>query len=272
MAPGVTSWRSLFGERAVAVAPSDKNIVWVGAGEANPRNSVSYGDGVYKSTDGGKTWTNVGLKDTQHIGRMVIHPKNPDIVYVAALGHLYSDNDERGVFKTIDGGKTWRKALYGNPRTGAIDLVMDPVDPNTLYAAMWQRIRFKWNDPRTLADYTGSGIFKTTDAGKTWTPINQGLPDAKFRGRIGLDVSRSKPNIVYAFLDNYDVGGAAQAGELDAYGRPAKSRIKGAEVYRSEDKGKTWRKVSEPDPPAPERGRGGGGGQGGGRGAAAPRS
>jgi photosystem II stability/assembly factor-like uncharacterized protein len=237
----------------VTLAPSDQNIVWIGTGEANIFRSSNAGIGVYKSLDGGKTWNYMGLAGTYTIPRIVIHPKNPDIVYVAASGHEWTDNEERGVFKTIDGGKIWQKVLYVSAKTGAIDLVIDPADPNTLYAATWQRTRLKWNDPRTFADYTGSGIYKTTDAGKTWTPINQGLPEAKFRGRIGLDVARSKPNVVYAFLDNYEIGRPPKPGETDSYGRPATGSIKGAEIYRSDDKGKTWRKVSEPDAPMPER-------------------
>jgi photosystem II stability/assembly factor-like uncharacterized protein len=239
----------------VTIAPSNPDIVWMGTGEANIFRSSNAGIGVYKSTDAGKTWQHMGLAGTYTIPRIVIHPKNPDIVFVAASGHEWTDNEERGVFKTIDGGKTWQKVLSGSTRTGAIDLVMDPADPNTLYAAMWQRIRQKWNDPRTLPDYTGSGIMKTTDGGKTWTATNQGLPEAKFRGRIGLDVARSKPNVVYAFLDNYEIGRQPKPGEMDSYGRPATGSIKGAEIYRSDDKGKTWRKVSEPDGPAPDRTR-----------------
>ena len=254
-----TSWEPIWDQGPTAsigdvtLAPSNQNIVWIGTGEANIFRSSNAGIGVYKSVDAGKTWQPMGLAGTYTIPRIVIHPKIPDIVYVAASGHEWTDNEERGVFKTIDGGKTWQKVLYVNAKTGAIDLVMDPVDPNTLYASTWQRVRQKWSDPRTFADYTGSGIYKTTDAGKTWTPINQGLPEAKSRGRIGLDVARSKPNVVYAYLDNYEIAHPANAGETDAYGRPAGGPIKGAEIYRSDDKGKTWRKVSEPDEPAPAR-------------------
>jgi photosystem II stability/assembly factor-like uncharacterized protein len=175
----------------------------------------------------------------------VIHPANPDIVYVAASGHEWTDNEDRGVYKTTDGGKTWQKVLYVNPKTGAIDLVMDPSDPNTLYAATWQRTRFKWNDPRTFADYSGSGVHKTTDGGKTWTPINDGLPAPQYRGRIGLDVCQTSPNVLYAFVDNYEIARQAKAGEFDSYGRPRAAVIRGADIYRSDDKGKSWRKASE---------------------------
>jgi photosystem II stability/assembly factor-like uncharacterized protein len=254
-----TTWQPIWDQGPsasigdVTLAPSNPNIVWMGTGEANIFRSSNAGIGVYKSIDAGKTWQHMGLAGTYTIPRIIIHPRNPDIVYVAASGHEWTDNEERGIYKTIDGGKNWQKVLYVDTKTGAIDLVMDPSDPNTLYAAMWQRVREKWSDPRTFADYTGSGIYKTTDAGQTWTPINQGLPEAKFRGRIGLDVAASKPSVVYAFLDNYEIGGPARPGELDSYGRPAANRIKGAEIYRSDDKGKTWRKVSEPDPPAPSQ-------------------
>ncbi len=254
-----TTWQPIWDQGPsasigdVTLAPSNPNIVWMGTGEANIFRSSNAGIGVYKSTDAGKTWQHMGLAGTYTIPRIIIHPKTPDIVYVAASGHEWTDNEDRGVYKTTDGGKNWQKVLYVDTKTGAIDLVMDPADPNTLYVAMWQRVREKWNDPRTLATYTGSGISKTTDAGKTWTPINQGLPEPKFRGRIGLDVARSKPNVVYAFLDNYEIGRPAKAGEVDSYGRPATGSIKGAEIYRSDDKGKTWRKVSEPDPPARSR-------------------
>ncbi|HEY3383702.1 MAG TPA: hypothetical protein VGK32_18210 [Vicinamibacterales bacterium] len=229
----------------VTVAPSDPNIIWFGTGEANIFRSSNAGVGIYKSTDAGKTWQHMGLAPTHTIPRIVVHPTNPEIVYVAAGGHEWTDNEERGVYKTIDGGKTWDKILFVNARTAANDLVMDPTDPNTLYATTWQRIRKKWNDPRNEAGYTGSGIHKTTDGGKTWTPINEGLPGAEFRGRIGIDVARSNPNVVYAFVDNYEIARQAKPGEMDSYGRPRQGTIKGAEIYRSDNKGQTWKKVSE---------------------------
>ena len=168
------------------------------------------------------------------------------MVYVAASGHEWTDNEMRGVFKTTDGGRTWSKSFYRSPRTGAIDLVMDPADPNTLYAAMWQRIRRKWSDPRTEPSYTEGGIWKTTDAGRTWIEANDGLPPAQFRGRIGIDVARSNPNVLYAFVDNYEPGRPPREGERDAYTRQIfEARIKSAEVYRSDNKGRTWRKVTE---------------------------
>ena len=174
---GIT-WEPIFDHQPVfsigdiAVAATNPNIVWVGTGEANTSRSTYWGDGMYKSTDAGKTWTNMGLKDTHHIGRIVIHPKNPDIVYVAALGHLYSENEERGVFKTIDGGKTWTKSLdvkLNGKAIGAADIVMDPVKPEILYATTYDKERKPWT---FNLGGMGSAIYKTTDAGKTWTKLD----------------------------------------------------------------------------------------------------
>ena len=229
----------------VEVAPSDPNIVWFGTGEANIFRSSNAGVGMFKSVDAGKTWQHMGLASTQTIPRIVIHPTNPDIVYVAAGGHEWTDNEERGVYKTTDGGKTWAKVLYVDAKTGANDLVMDPTDPNVLYATTWQRIRQKWNDPRTLPGYAGSGIHKTIDGGRTWTPINDGLPAPDGRGRTGIDIARSNPNVIYAFVDNYEIAHQAKPGDLDSYGRQKEGTIKGAEIYRSDNKGQSWRKVSE---------------------------
>jgi hypothetical protein len=188
----------------------------------------------------------MGLTDTHTIARIVIHPSNPDVVYVAASGHEWTDNENRGVFRTTDGGRTWKKVLYRSPRTGAIDLVMDPADSNTLYAATWQRIRRKWSDPRVEAGYTESGVWKTTDGGNTWTEASVGLPPPQYRGRIGIDIARSNPNVLYAFVDSYEPGAPPREGERDAYQRPVlESRIRAAEIYRTEDKGTTWKKVSE---------------------------
>jgi photosystem II stability/assembly factor-like uncharacterized protein len=229
----------------VEVAPSDPNIVWFGTGEANIFRSSNAGVGIFKSTDGAKTWQHMGLPLTHTIARIVIHPTNPDVVYVAAGGREWTDNEDRGVYKTTDGGRTWDKVLYVDAKTGANDLVMDPADPSVLYATTWQRVRQKWNDPRTLAGYTGSGIHKSTDAGKTWTAINEGLPSPDHRGRIGIDIARSNPNVVFAFVDNYEIARQAKPGETDSYGRPKQGTIKGAEIYKSDNKGATWKKVSE---------------------------
>ncbi|NQW03210.1 MAG: hypothetical protein HQ485_04205 [Acidobacteria bacterium] len=246
------TWRAIFEHEAstsigdVEVAPSNSNIVWVGTGEANIFRASMAGVGVYKSTDAGKTFTHMGLADTQTISRILVHPTNPEIVYVAASGHEWTDNEMRGVFKTTNGGSTWTKVLYKSPRTGAIDLVMDPTDPNVLYAAMWQRIRRKYSDPRVEPGYDEGGIMKSTDGGRTWADASQGLPTPQFRGRIGIDIARSNPSVLYAFVDNYEEGRGPQEGERDAYGRAiTNGRIKAAEVYRTSDKGATWTQVSE---------------------------
>src|SRR5262249_44450401 len=181
----------------VCVAPSNKDIVWVGTGENNPRNSVSYGDGVYKSTDGGKNWTNVGLKKSFQIGKIVVHPKNPDIVYVGALGRLYGPNEERGLFKTTDGGKTWTKILYVDDKTGVIDMRLNPTNPEMLLVATYERKRdefdgFLGERPPVPDQYgpivtfgPGTALHKTTDGGKTFKKLTNGLPTVKM-GRIGL--------------------------------------------------------------------------------------
>ena len=186
----------------VTVAPSNPDIVWVGTGEANPRNSVSWGDGVYKSEDGGETWRNMGLRESFQIGRIVIHPEDPDIVYVGALGRLWGPNEERGLFKTTDGGETWEKVLYVDEDTGVIDLQMHPTDPDTLIAATYQRRRdgFDTNDPAVKWG-EGSGLYKTSDGGLTFRRLSNGLPSGKL-GRIGLDWYRADPNVVYAVVES----------------------------------------------------------------------
>ncbi len=246
---GVT-WEPIFQHAAstaigdITLAPSNPDIIWIGTGEANIFRSSNAGIGVFKSTDAGKTWKHMGLTGTYTIPRIVIHPTNPDIVYVAASGHEWTNNVDRGVYKTTDGGTTWEKVFYDNEKTGAIDLVMDPTHPDTLYMSTWQRIRLKWNDPRNKADYTGSGIYKTTDGGATWKPINNGLTEAKNRGRIGIDLCAAKPNVLYAFIDNYEFAGKNESEETDSYGRPSRDRIKGSTIYRSDDGGENWRKTS----------------------------
>ncbi len=248
------SWEPIFDNQPVisigdiAVAASNPNVVYVGTGEANTSRSTYWGDGVYKSTDAGKTWTNVGLRDTHHIGRLVIHPKNPDIVYVAALGHLYSENDERGVFKTIDGGKTWTKSLdikADGRAVGAADIVMDPVKPEILYAATYDKERKPWTF--NLAG-PGSGIYKTIDAGKTWTKLTAGLPGGML-GRIGLDISLKNPLVLYANVENGNKDKMSDADRLKELreGKASAGMI-GEEVYRTDDGGKTWRKVNEKNP------------------------
>ena len=247
-----TTWQPVFEHGVstsvgdVTIAPSNQDIVWIGLGEANIFRSSMAGAGVYKSTDAGKTWQHMGLATAHTIPRIVIHPTNPDIVYVADSGHEWTDNPERGLYKTTDGGKTWERVFYVDEKTGVIDLVMAPDNPDTIYAATWQRIRKRWNDPRNEPDYTGSAIHKSTDGGKTWNAINQGLPAAHLRGRIGIDVCSTKPNVLYAFVDNYDIAEKQpDQSATDSYGRPRNKIIKGAEVYRSDDSGLQWRKVSE---------------------------
>ncbi len=246
-----TTWDPIFENMPstsigdIAIARTNQKIIWVGTGEANIFRSSQAGAGIFKSVDGGKTWKDMGLKDTNTISRIIIHPKNSEIVYVAAGGHEWTDNTSRGIYKTTDGGKHWKKIKYINSRTGANDLVMDPSDPDTLYASFWQRIRRKWNDPRIEKGYRFSGIYKTENGGKTWNPINKGLPEPQYRGRIGIDLCKSKPNIIYAFVDNYEIAGEWEEGETDSYGRPKGGKIKGATVYRSDDAGASWNRVSK---------------------------
>jgi len=246
-----TTWEPVFQHAVstsigdVTIAPSNPEIVWIGGGEANIFRSSMAGSGVYKSTNGGKTWEHMGLAGTHTIPRIVIHPQNPNIVYVASSGHEWTNNKERGLYKTNDGGKTWEKILYIDEKTGVIDLVMDPTNSQILYAATWQRIRKKWNDPRNEPYYTGSCIFKTTDEGKHWKKITSGLPEARYRGRIGIDLCISKPQILYAFIDNYEIFGEWDSDTTDSYGRPMGKMIKGATVYCSDDSGESWKQVSK---------------------------
>ena len=244
------TWESTFDQQVttdigdLAIDPKNSKVVWAGTGEANIFRSSMAGCGIYKTTDGGKSWKNMGLENTNTIARVVIHPEKTDVVYVAASGHEWTPNPERGVYKTSDGGKTWNNILFVNDLTGAIDLVMDPRDPNTLYACTWQRIRKKWNDPRTLPGYNGSGVWKTTDGGATWKQINQGLPAPEHLGRIGIDIARSNPDILYLLVDNYEIAREAKPGDLDSYGRQKAGVIKGATVYKTTNQGATWSQVS----------------------------
>ncbi|MBU6421488.1 MAG: glycosyl hydrolase, partial [Gammaproteobacteria bacterium] len=183
---------------AIAVAPSNSKVIYVGTGESDIRNTLLTGDGLYKSTDSGKTWSKIGLADTHIVSRIVVDPNNADIVYVAAMGHVWAPNPERGVYKSTDGGKTWKKILFLNDQTGAIDLVMDPHDPQILYAALWQAHRTHWG---FSSGGPGSGIYETRDGGSSWTNIthNQGLPSGIF-GRVGLAIAPSDPNVMYAIV------------------------------------------------------------------------
>lgn len=204
---------------AIGSDPQDKNVLWVGTGEINPRNSVSYGDGIYKSTDGGKTFSHLGLKETYQISRILVHPSNSDIVYVGAQGRLYGTNEERGVYKTVDGGKNWEKVFYLDERTGVIDMVMHPADPDTLIVAMWDRLRDGFDSwpgdvpkPDGIDGYDPirkwgpkAGLYKTSDGGKNWTKLSQGLPSG-MTGRIGLDWQKKSPHTIYAIIDCEDIG------------------------------------------------------------------
>jgi photosystem II stability/assembly factor-like uncharacterized protein len=249
------TWQAVFDKEAstaigaVAVAPSNPDIVWVGTGESNIFRSSYTGVGVYKSSDNAKTFQHMGLIDTGTIGRIVVHPTNPNIVYVASAGQEWVENEMRGVYKTTDGGKSWTHSLKISPKTGVNDLAMDPKDPNTLYAGAWQRQRRKWNDPRVEPGFSEGGIFKTTDAGKTWTRLTNGLPPSNVLGRIGVAVAPSNPNVVYGYIDNYDCDTPAPAGGRgqNPGGSAARCPIKGNEVYRSNDKGATWTRVSGQD-------------------------
>lgn len=205
---------------AIAAAPSDANVIYVGTGESCIRGNISYGDGMYKSVDGGKTWTHIGLEDTQHIAKVVVHPQNPDIVLVAALGHAYGPNDARGVFRSSDGGKTWQKVLFKDNKTGAIDLVFDPKNPHILFAALWEAQRTPWS---LTSGGPGSGLYRSGDDGATWKKLEgHGLPSG-ILGRIGVSVSGADSNRVYAIIE------AEKGG-----------------IYRSEDAGESW-KLINPD-------------------------
>jgi photosystem II stability/assembly factor-like uncharacterized protein len=199
------SWTPLFeGESSItigdfAVADDSGQVLYVGTGENNSSRTSYAGTGVFKSTDGGATWRNVGLTDSHHVGRVLVDPRDPRTVYVAALGHLYTENDERGVYKTTDGGGTWSRVLFADERTGAVDLVLDPSRPDVLYAALWEKARTPAN---FLESGPGSGIWKSTDAGRNWSRLEGGLPTGATVGRIGLAVAASRPQTLYAVIDN----------------------------------------------------------------------
>lgn len=225
------TWRPIFEHESafaigdVAVSRSHPNVIWVGTGEAQPRFSgYAYpGTGVFKSTNGGDSWTHMGLGETHHIGKVLIHPANPNVVYVAAMGRQWSANKERGVFRTVDGGAHWTQVLFVDDTTGVVDMAMDPSDPNTLYAWAWQ-----------IEAGTRGGLFKSRDGGTTWRHITAGLPRGVI-GRSGIDVAPGSPNVVYLFLDN--------RASTTVNDRP----YVGGEVYRSADRGEHWRKVNTDD-------------------------
>jgi photosystem II stability/assembly factor-like uncharacterized protein len=234
---GGQSWRNISDFRVKGNAPeissvgaietsrSDPNVIWVGTGESGIREDVTYGTGVYRSTDGGETWEHLGLSDTQQIGAVRVHPTNPDVAYVAAIGHAFGPNRERGVYRTVDGGKTWKQVLFVDDSTGAVDLAMDPSNPRVLFAAMWRMQRFPWG----MSSGGGrSGLWKSTDGGDTWTDIStaRGLPNTAL-GRIGVAVSPANPRRVYASVEAPDSAGQPRGG-----------------IFRSDDGGATWTRTS----------------------------
>ena len=219
------NWQPIFdGEPvasigAIAVAPSDHNILYVGSGEACIRGNITYGNGVYKSLDGGRTWKNIGLRDSRHIGAVAVDPKNPNLVFVAALGHAYGPSEERGLYRSADGGATWQRVLFRDNKTGAIDVVFDPNNSNTLFASLWEVYRNPWS---LNSGGPGSGLYKSTDAGLTWHRLEgHGLP-AGIMGRIGVSVSGADSNRVYAMIENKEGG-----------------------LYRSDDAGESWIRMNE---------------------------
>jgi photosystem II stability/assembly factor-like uncharacterized protein len=220
---GGTTWTPIFERQGtisignIAIDPNNPDVIWVGTGEANLRNSVSFGDGVYKSNDGGKSWVHVGLRDSRHISRIIINPHNPEIVYVGAFGHAFGPNQERGVYMTTDGGKTWQKTLYIDAEHGVADMDIDPSNPNILYATMWHFVRKPWTHQ---SGSEKGGVFKSIDGGRTWMKLTNGLP--KLMGRIGVKVAPSNPNVVYVIAES-----------------------KEGTLYRSDDRGETFKLVSK---------------------------
>lgn len=206
---------------AISVATSDPNVVYVGMGETDIRGNITYGDGMYKSADAGKTWKHIGLKETVSIAHIAVHPQNPDVLFVAALGNHWGPNKERGVYRSKDGGKTWQQVLAKNDSTGAVDVVFDPTNSNILYAAMWQSFR---NHHMMSSGGPGSGLYKSTDGGDTWKLISQnpGMPKGLL-GKIGIAVAPTNGNRLWAMIENKEKGG----------------------LYRSDDAGATWNHITD---------------------------
>ncbi len=242
-----TTWEPIFDKYGsasigdVAFFQPDADIIWVGTGEECPRNSIAWGDGIYKSTDGGKSFTHMGLKSTHAIARILTHPNDPEVVYAAAAGHTWGYSGDRGLFKTEDGGSTWTKLTNGLPddgKTGAIDLVMHPENPDILYAGFWQRMRQPW---RFDSGGPNGGIFKTADAGRSWTKLTQGLPEGEV-GRIGLAISRSRPDVLMAIVEHgYQPPARIREGQEQKPNPDYQDMAKlGTGIYRSEDGGTSW--------------------------------
>ncbi|MFP4623599.1 MAG: WD40/YVTN/BNR-like repeat-containing protein [Gemmatimonadota bacterium] len=221
---GGTTWRPVFDDHAtstfgdLAISPSHPDVIWAGTGEQNNRQSTSWGNGVYRSTDAGETWTHLGLEETRHIGRVVVHPEDPDVAWIAAQGNLWKPTPDRGVYRTSDGGRTWEKTLFVDTMTGGTDLVMDACDPDVLYAATYQRLRRAWG---FNGGGPGSGIWKSTDGGRSWERIESGLP-AGDKGRIGLAAAADRCGVLNAIVEHADASG----------------------VYRTEDGGAGWQRMS----------------------------
>lgn len=225
------TWQGIFEDYPtasigdIAIDPNNPQVIWVGTGEANILRSTMAGTGLYKSTDGGQTFEYSGLGESHHIARVVIDPRDSNTLYVAVPGHEYRHNPDRGVYKTIDGGKTWKQVFYQNESTGSIDLIMDPGNSNVLYMTTAERRRFRWNDP---LPGPACNVWKTVDGGITWQTISRGLPDLTQCERIGLDVCRNQPNVVYALVNNLAAN-------------PSGRGVVGADLYRSDDSGESWR-------------------------------
>ncbi|HVM42563.1 MAG TPA: hypothetical protein VMT77_03605 [Gemmatimonadales bacterium] len=246
---GGRTWEPVFDAEpvasigALAVAPSAPDVVYAGSGESTPRDSTGYGNGVYKSADGGRTWTHLGLEATQHIGKIAVDPRNPDVVFVAAIGSLYASNPERGVFRSRNGGRTWEKVLYRDENVGAVEVVVDPADSRVVYAGLWNTRRPPWftyaptNGP-------GGGIFKSTDGGGSWKQLTEGLPREGI-GRTGIAVSPSHPRRVYAVVDCLvpEPGAEPAPAPAGARGAPPAPPMQGG-FFRSDDAGATWSRLS----------------------------
>jgi photosystem II stability/assembly factor-like uncharacterized protein len=242
------TWLPLFDKEAtqsignIAIAESNPDIVYVGTGEANIFRASLPGVGMYKTVDGGKSFQHIGLDQSGTIARILIHPRDPNTVYAAASGNEWKYNEERGVYKTTDGGKSWQKILGESDKSGCIDLVMDPSNPDVIYASMWNRIRKRYSDP---VPEDGDYIYKTKDGGKTWTKLNNGLPNTKTTGRIGLAISHSKPNVIYAFVDDHNKKRDPLPDETDSYERKVQKVVIGGAIYRSDNGGEAWVKQGE---------------------------